>query len=211
MSQVIKNEKIVNLTQTSVASSTILKITEADTIAYQLHYTDATPVHKTFVAANVKTNVQSPASSITITAHGFNTGLKVTLAGTNLPTGLSATSYWVIVNSVDSISLASSLANAVLGTKVAITAAGTTADADLTPVTLGTTGFVVKLQQSNDGTTFFDVSGITVTITAAGDTLWLITAPPTVYHKVVITPTTGALTIWVQPAVRNNTILSPGI
>ncbi len=211
MSMVTRNSKVVDLTQTSVSSSAILNITEADTIAYQLHYTDATPGVKTFVAANVKTNVQSPDSSVTITAHGYNTGLKVALTGTNLPTGLSATSYWIIVNSVDSISFASSLANAVAGTKVAITAAGTTADATLTPALLVTTGFVVKLQQSNDGVTFFDVSGVTVTITATGDTLWLVTAPPTVYHKVVITPSTGALTIWIQPAIRNNTIFSPGI
>jgi hypothetical protein len=61
------------------------------------------------------------------------TGLKVALSGTNLPTGLSATNYWVIVIDADTISLASSLANAVAGTKVDITAAGTTADAALRP------------------------------------------------------------------------------
>ncbi len=211
MSNVIRNTKLLNLTQTSISTTQAIKITEADSIAYQLHYTDATPGVKTFVAANVKTNVQSPASSVTITAHGYNTGLKVALTGTNLPTGLSATSYWIIVNSVDSISFATSLALAVAGTKVAITAAGTTADATLTPALLVTTGFVAKLQQSNDGVTFFDVTSMTVTITATGDTLWLILNPPTVWHRVVITPSTGALNIWVQPAVRNNTIFSPGI
>lgn len=211
MSQVIKNEKILNITQSSIITSATLKLTEADSVAYQLHYTDATPAAKSFVAANVKTNVQSPASSITITAHGFNTGLKVALTGTNLPTGLSATSYWVIVNSVDSISLAASLALATAGTKVAITAAGTTADALLTPALLVTTGVVAKLQQSNDGTTWFDVSTVTVTITTTGDTLWLISAPPTLWHKVLVTPATGALTLWVLPCVRNNSVLSPGI
>lgn len=207
MSQVIQNKKILDVTASTTAQSVVLKITQADTVAYQLHYTDATPVHQTFVAANVKTNVQSPASSIAITAHGFFTGLKVALAGTNLPTGLSATNYWVIVIDANTISLASSLANANLGTKVAITAAGTTADADLTPATLSQ---VYKLQQSNDGTNYFDVTSMTVTITGAGDTLWLITAPPTLYHKVVGTPTGGAVTLWVLPCVRNNSVLSPG-
>lgn len=211
MSQVTRNTKILDVTQESEITSATLKLTEADSVAYQLHYTDATPAAKTFVAANVKTNVQTPASSITITAHGFNTGLKVALTGTNLPTGLSATNYWIIVNSVDSISLASSLANATLGTKVAITAAGTTADAALTPAALVTTGVVAKLQQSNDGSSWFDVSGITVTITAAGDTLWLVTAPPTLWHRVLVTPATGAITLWVLPCVRNNSIFSPGI
>lgn len=136
----------------------------------QAVYTDVTPAHKTFVAANVKTNVQSPASSIAITSHGFFTGLKVALSGTNLPTGLSATNYWVIVIDANTISLASSLANAVLGTKVAITGAGTTADADLTPAALGSV--VIKLQASNDGTNFTDISGKTVTVAATGSTLW---------------------------------------
>jgi hypothetical protein len=135
----------------------------------QAVYTDATPVHQGFVAANVKTNVQSPASSIAITAHGFFTGLKVALTGTNLPTGLSATNYWVIVIDANTISLASSLANAVLGTKVAITAAGTTADADLAPAALGSV--VIKLQASNDGVNFTDISGKTVTVAATGSTL----------------------------------------
>ncbi len=202
MSYVIQNGYNVNLTETSVISNTVVDVSQADTIAYQLHYTDATPTAKTFVAANVKTNVQSPASSITITAHGFSTGLKVALTGTNLPTGLSATSYWVIVNSVDSISLASSLALATAGTKVSITGAGTTSDATLTPAALVTTGFVVKLQQSNDAVAWFDVSGLTVTITAAGDTLWLVTSPPTYWHRIVSTPTTGALNLSVQGCQR---------
>ncbi len=211
MSNVTRNTKLINLTQSSIVTTQALKITEADSIAYQLHYTDATPGVKTFVAANVLTNVQSPASSVTIASHGYNTGLKVALSGTNLPTGLSATSYWVIVNNSNNISFADSLAHATAGTKVAITGAGTTSNATLTPALLVTTGVVAKLQQSNDGETFFDVTSMTVTITAAGDTLWLILNPPTVWHRVVITPSTGALTIWVQPAVRNNTIFSPGI
>jgi len=206
MSMVYDNSKIVDLTQTSVSSSQTYKVGRYDSVVYQLHYTDATPAHKTFVAANVKTNVQTPASSIAITAHGFNTGLKVALSGTNLPTGLSATNYWIIVIDANTISLASSLANAVAGTKVSITGAGTTADADLVPAALVTTGFVVKLQQSNDGETFFDVTDVDVTITATGDTLWTVTNPPALWHKVVITPSTGALNLWVMTCSRDNSV-----
>jgi hypothetical protein len=161
-------------------------------LSVQAVYTDATPVHKTFVAANVKTNVQSPASSITITAHGFSTGLKVALTGTNLPTGLTATNYWVIVIDANTISLASSLANAVAGTKVAITGAGTTADADLTPATLSQ---AVKLQCSNDGDNFVDISGDTVTITSAGTSLWDLGFPCYRVLRVVTTATSGAMTL----------------
>lgn len=195
MSWIIQNNDVLSLTQSSVVSNAVVNIEQADTVSYQLNYSDATPGAQSFVAADVKTNVQTPASSITITSHGYNTGLKVALTGTNLPTGLSATNYWVIVNNANSISLASSLANATAGTKVAITAAGTTSDAALTPAALATTGVVVKLQQSNDGVTYFDVSGLTVTITAAGNTLWLVTAPPTKWHKILSTPATGAINL----------------
>ncbi len=159
----------------------------------QAVYTDATPAAKSFVAANVKTNVQSPASSITITTHGFSTGLKVALTGTNLPTGLSATNYYVIVIDANTISLADTLAHAQAGTKIAITAAGTTADALLTPAVLG--GVVVKLQMSNDGTNFTDISGMTVTISAAGSVLWDLGAVTFRVLRVLETPSAGSLNL----------------
>lgn len=189
MSYVLNNSDVLSLTASTGAQSTVINISQADTVAYQLNYSDATPGAKTFVAANVSIN---PANTITITAHGFFTGLKVALTGTNLPTGLSATNYWVIVVDANTISLATSLANAQAGTAVHITGAGTTSDAALTPATISQ---VVKLQQSNDGVTYFDVSGLTVTITGAGNTLWLVTSPPTFWHKIVVTPTSGALTL----------------
>ncbi len=204
MSLVYDNSKIVDLTQTSIASSTTYKIGKFDSVCYQLHYTDATPGVKTFVAANVNVT----PNTVTITAHGYNTGLKVALTGTNLPGGLSATTYWIIRVDADNISFASSLALASAGTAIDITSQGTTANATLTPALLVTTGFVVKLQQSNDGETFFDVSGVTVTITATGDTLWTVTNPPALWHKIVITPTTGALNIWVMTCSRDNTVVT---
>jgi hypothetical protein len=100
MIQPIKSEVTIN-TNLAISYSKVYDLSDRSLpvagCSVQAVYTDATPVAKTFVAANVKTNVQSPASSITITAHGFLTGLKVALSGTNLPTGLSATNYWVIV------------------------------------------------------------------------------------------------------------------
>jgi len=187
MSYVLNNSDVLSLSNSTGAQSTAINISQADTIAYQLNYSDATPGAQSFVAANVTVN---PANTITITNHGFFTGLKVALTGTNLPTGLSATNYWVIKVNANTISLASSLANAQAGTAVHITGQGTTADATLTPASLSQ---VVKLQQSNDGVTYFDVSGLTVTVSGAGNTLWLVTSPPTFWHKVVVTPTSGAL------------------
>lgn len=156
----------------------------------QAVYTDATPGAQNFVAADVAIN---PANTITIPDHGFITGLKVALTGTNLPTGLSATNYWVIVIDTDTISLASSLLNAQAGTAVHITGAGTTADAALTPASLG--GVVVKLQMSNDGTNFTDISGDTVTISSAGSILWDLGPITFRTLRVLETPSAGALNL----------------
>lgn len=133
----------------------------------QAVYTDATPTAQNFVAADVAIN---PANTITITNHGFFTGLTVALSGTNLPTGLSATNYWVIVVDTNTIKLADSLAHAESGTAVVITGQGTTSDAALTPSSLG--NVVVKLQASNDGVNFTDIASKTVTISGAGSILW---------------------------------------
>jgi len=156
----------------------------------QAVYTDATPGAKSFVAANVTV---TPVNTITITSHGFFTGLKVALTGTNLPGGLSATNYWVIVVNSSTIKLASSLANAVLGTPVTITTQGTTADAALTPAALA--GVVVKLQASNDGTNFTDISGDTVTISAAGSILWDLGVVTYRVLRVSETASTGAINL----------------
>lgn len=197
MSYIQDNSNIVTIADSSVSSSTVYDIRNFDSVCYQVVYTDATPTAKTFVAANVTIN---PANTITITAHGFNTGLKVALSGTNLPTGLSATNYWIIVIDANTVSVASSLVNAVAGTAVHITGAGTTSDAALTPASLSV---VFKLQQGNVlGGTYYDVSGDTVTITGSGSTFWAIASPPAAYHNFLLTPTTGAVNITVTTCSR---------
>lgn len=180
----------------SVANATYtINVQDAERIALYTVAADGTPGAKSFVAANVKTNVQTPASSIAITGHGFVTGLKVALSGTNLPTGLSATNYWVIVIDANTISLASSLANANAGTKVSITGAGTTADAALTPAGLGSS--TVDLKVSFDGTNYMAfATPKTITITTAGKQ-WLdcgtVNFP---YVQIAFTaPLAGALTL----------------
>lgn len=160
-------------------------------VAVQPVYTDVTPVHKTFVAANVTVL----ADTITIASHGFFTGLKVALAGTNLPGGLSATDYWVIVVNANTIQLASSLLLALAGTPVDISSQGTTADADLTPAALSQ---IVKLQMSIDGTNFEDISGKTVTVSSTGTKVWDLQFPCYKYVRVVVTPTGGAMTLVVN-------------
>lgn len=79
---------------------------------------DITVAAKTFTVISV-------ANQIPITAHGFLTGIAVvfTTSGT-LPTGLAlATTYYVISIDVNTISVATTYANSLLGTAVSITVA----------------------------------------------------------------------------------------
>lgn len=70
-------------------------------------------------------DVDTAADTITETAHGYVTGVRVTLSTTGtLPTGLSpTTTYYTIRVDADTLKLATSYANAVAGTAADITAA----------------------------------------------------------------------------------------
>ena len=140
----------------------------------------------------------------TKTAHGLLTGTVGQMTTSSaLPTGLStSTNYYVIALSANTFAVASSLANASAGTRIQFTTTGT-GNQTFTPTSLSQ---VVKLQQSNDGVTYFDVSGVTVTITGSGNTLWLVSNPPSLWHKIVVTPTSGALNLAVVVCNRNNSI-----
>ena len=131
---------------------------------------------------------------ITIPSHPYVTGTKVALttAGT-LPTGLSATNYWVINVDVNTISLAASLADAAAGTPVNMTGEGTGVHT-LTPAT--STSNVLKLQKSNDATNWTDISSMTVTIaTTTGTSLFEVVDPSYRYLKILYTPSAGQINL----------------
>lgn len=148
-------------------------------------------------------------SYIDAPSHGFVTGLKIPLTGTNLPTGTSATNYWAIVVDEDTLRLATSYALAVAGTFVIISGAGTTNDAALTPSALGSS--TVEVLASLDGITYFsydtpkeiDITDTSNQFLDCGQ----LTVP---YIKIEWTaPTAGALTLevlaWFQNTqVKNN-------
>src|SRR5690606_1450101 len=71
-------------------------------------------------------DVSTSTDAISSTDHGYETGLKVQVSSSNtLPTGLSvSTDYWVIKSDDNSFQLATSLANAIAGTEIDITGAG---------------------------------------------------------------------------------------
>jgi hypothetical protein len=82
---------------------------------------NATAVQKTWTDTDVNTGTDR----ITVTSHGFVTGDRVLISSANtLPTGVTAGEYWVIRIDANTIQLATSLANALAGTAVDITAAG---------------------------------------------------------------------------------------
>jgi hypothetical protein len=188
---------VMALTYTVTDTNLTMDLQGVEQVSVHSVYTDATPVVKGFVAANV-----TPASdTITIATHGFITGLKVVLAGTNLPTGLAAQAYWVIKVDANTIKLATTYLLAVAGTAVDITGAGTTADATLTPSVLA--GSVFACYGSNDATNWVALTNMTVNISAAGTSLFRLGTPDYRYLQYRFTaPTAGALTIAVIVNVR---------
>lgn len=131
-------------------------------------------------------------NAVSITAHGYALGLKgqLTTTGT-LPAGLAlVTDYFAIPVDANTVQFATSLANAEAGTEVDITDEGVGVH---TFTATALSGAVVKLQASNDGTSYEDLSGSTVTISAAGTKIWNHPEPFYRYVKVVHTPSVGAI------------------
>jgi hypothetical protein len=117
---------------------------------------------------------------MTIPTHGLTTGLKGQLTSTGtLPGGLStATDYFVIVVDANTISLASTLANAIaeIPVPVVLTNQGSSGAVNtFTPTSIA--GASVKLQKSNDGATWSDEGSATnITVDA---NIWLEKVNPT--------------------------------
>jgi len=169
-----------------------IDLEKASSACVQVVYEDDAPDAITFDGSDADI-VDVDANTIVSVAHGYVTGIKVaaTTAGT-LPTGLSATNYWVIKVDADTLKVASNLANAVAGTAVNITAVGV-GNSTLTPAT--STSNVCKLQEGNDGTNYTDVSGKTVTIaTTAGSAVWEYTGSCR-YLNVLYTPSAGQVNL----------------
>jgi hypothetical protein len=148
--------------------------------------------------AGVASDVSISADTITETAHGYVTGLKgqLTTDGT-LPAGLStSTDYFIIKVDADTYQLASSLVNSAAGTQIDITDEGATTNTHtFTPTTV--TGNVVKLQESNDGVTFEDMSGLTSTISGTDTLIWKPDVSSTCL-RLVYTPSAGQTTLKVD-------------
>lgn len=115
-----ETEQVDNVISTSYSES--ISIEGCSHFSAQIDVTVNTPSAK----AVASTGFDFETFVITKTAHGFKTGLKVAASTDDtLPTGLSATNYYIIYLTDDTFAIASSLANALAGTKVEFTDAGT--------------------------------------------------------------------------------------
>lgn len=99
--------------------------------AMQTFNADGTTAGSTTVVeslAGLQTTVDITANTVSIPSHGFQTGksIALTISAGSLPSGLSATTYYLIAASADLVKFATSLANAEAGTAVDITDYGTT-------------------------------------------------------------------------------------
>jgi len=133
-----------------------------ETLSIHCVYTVAPVTAKTFVAAGV----DIVNNQVTSTAHGFATGRKIALTGAGLPTGLTATNYWMIEVDANTLKFAATLVDAQAGTAIDLTAVGT-GTSTMTPAAL--TSCLVKLQESNDAnSSYIDISGSSQAITVTG-------------------------------------------
>lgn len=83
--------------------------------------------YNAFTLIDQSTAVDTTDDEVTATAHGYYTGLKVRVSSSNtLPTGLSAaTDYWIIRVDDNTVRFALNLADAIAGTDIDLSAAGT--------------------------------------------------------------------------------------
>lgn len=142
------------------------------TLSAQCNVTVNTPSNPTFLGSNTSL----VTGTITSTAHGLVQGLLVTLTTSGaLPTGLAtSTTYYVILLTANTFQLASSAANALAGTPIIPSGAGSGTN---TVVVTALAGGTVQLEKSNDGINWV-TDGNTVAVTATGS-LWLEKQPQT--------------------------------
>ncbi len=124
----------------------------------------------------------------------MTTGLEVVfavLAGT-APTGLVNTTHYFVINvDTNTIKLATTLNNANNGVAIAIADNNDAVGGGSFSLTAVTLSVVVKLQCSNDGENFSDISGKTHTFTGDGSILWDLGTPFYRILRTVFTPASG--------------------
>lgn len=180
---ITKNQTLLSAVNLATDTNTAVPFDAIDQGSLHITYAAVTPGVKTFK----DTTTSAADDTVTITGHGYSTGLKIALttAGT-LPAGLSATNYYMIVVDANTLKFATSAANARAGTAVDITDAGGAANNTITPAALGAVVFTIQV--SNDGTNWFSTS-LTKTYSADANHFFALTD---IYAKYVQLNTTVA-------------------
>lgn len=184
---------LISSTELSVSTTGTQCLDGIDNFSVQSVYTDATPAAKVFPSSGVSTG----NNTLTLASHGLSTGIvgQFTTSDT-LPTGISAmTDYYIIRVDANTVAIATSLDNAVAGTKVDITTQGV-GDQTFTPTALA--GATLKLQASNDNTNWTDIPDASYSISASGNSIINVDGAAYRYVRAVFTPGSGALSMTVS-------------
>lgn len=164
----IYSDTIFDLTNnTYTQTSDPITVEHMGGYCYASNFTVASLTNKTFVDADV--NVGSDL--ITIASHDLVTGQAFTLTTTGvLPAGLAlATTYYAIVVSSSTFKVASSVANAIAGTAVDITAAA--GGGTHTVAKTAISGASLKVQFSLDYNPNFPATGTWFDLTSGSDNI----------------------------------------
>lgn len=148
LQRLIQKDLFASLTSTQAGDSEVIYLNYADRLSVQAIYDVQSPSAKVVASGSI----DFATATWTSTAHGFTTGLKVQLTTSSaLPSPLAlATDYFVIVVTADTFRLASSLANALLGTPVTLTNSGT-GNQTVTPVALAGASISYYASNTEDG------------------------------------------------------------
>ncbi len=192
----IYNDLVYSNTVSITDSSLSFTLQHMYGFSVQAVFTNATPSNTTFVDADVNTGTDT----ITKAAHGLVTGLAVTLTTTGvLPTGLAlATTYYIIRLTSSTYQFASSVANALAGTPVDITAAagGGTHTVNVTALS-ATAGLQVTNDDATDPTVVpnWDDLAIPASVTATGSQIYNFDGVHYAFARFKVTVTSGQLTV----------------
>jgi hypothetical protein len=184
----IRGDTLISETNLASTTSADINLAELPRLSVQFNFTDATPSAKSFA----DTDVNIVTDRITITTHGFTTGLKgqFTTTGT-LPGGISAaTDYFIIRIDANTVQVGSSLANAEAGTAVLINSTGTGTHT-FTPTALA--GGSIQGLSSNDQVNFVQVADLVCEVDEDGTAIFNLSQPAYRYLRVRYTPSSGSV------------------
>lgn len=172
---------------TSSVTTTASDVTNSGSIAVASVITVDTNAAGTYNASSLTAN------QLTVTAHGWKTGVKGQMTTANtLPTGLAtSTDYFVIVVNANTVKFATSYANAIAGT--AISLSGGVSTSVFTPTSLA--GGTVQAQWSNTNvsTDWINIGSAT-SITTSVNFGVTVDRPAYKYLRLTFTITAGSLT-----------------